>query len=162
MSTRRIALRASVAVAAAMVVPMAAPARATGTSSLPRPRSLPTELERALDARKALVLLVSLDGCPYCELVRESYLVPLRGSGQPVIQIELARSIALVDLRGRASTHAEVVRELGIRLAPTVLFLGRAGAEAAPRLSGIASPDFYGAYLRERVESANRAVAVQG
>lgn len=160
MSTRRVALRASAVLAAAMVVPVPAPALATGTSSLPRPRSLAAELERALDARKALVLMVSLDGCPYCKLVRESYLVPLRASGQPVLQIELALSIAVVDLRGRASTHARVVRELGVRLAPTVLFLGNAGAEAAQRLSGIASPDFYGAYLRERVDSANRSVAV--
>jgi len=155
MSTRRLALRACVVAAAATTVP----AWAAGALSLARPLSRAPELERALGARKALVVLVNLQGCPYCKLVRESYLVPLRDSGQPVIQIELERSIALADLRGRASTHAQIVHAFGIRFAPTVLFLGRAGAEAAPRLAGIASPDFYGAYLQERVDAANRSVA---
>ncbi|AMO25239.1 hypothetical protein UC35_03875 [Ramlibacter tataouinensis] len=127
--------------------------------ALPQPKSLATELERALAARKALVLLVSLEGCPYCNLVRGSYLAPLREQGQPVAQIEWGRATALADLQGRASTHDAVVRAFGVRLAPTVLFLGRGGKEAARRLAGMAIPDFYGAYLSERVESANREVA---
>lgn len=160
MSTRRAALRASLACMAALVLPrQGRAAQAAGAPSLPRPESLVAELERALALRHALVVMVSLDGCPYCKLVRESYLMPLRASGQPVVQVELVGSLPLVDLRGRASTHAQIVRELDVRLAPTVLFLGRRGAEAAPRLSGVASPDFYGAYLHERVVAANRAVA---
>jgi hypothetical protein len=109
--------------------------------------------------RKALVVMVSLDGCPYCKLVRESYLVPLRAGGQPVFQLELTGSMPLLDLRGRDATHAQAVRGFDVRLAPTVLFLGRDGVEVAARLTGIASPDFYGAYLQERLETANRSVA---
>ncbi|HLL17840.1 MAG TPA: thioredoxin fold domain-containing protein, partial [Rubrivivax sp.] len=109
--------------------------------------------------RKALVVMVSLDGCPYCKLVRESYLAPLRGEGQPVVQIELAQPSALIDAAGRPSTHAQVARSLRVRVAPTVLFLGRGGVEVAARLVGVANADFYGAYLSEQVAVANRAVA---
>lgn len=132
---------------------------ATPGGGLPRPGSLRAEIDQAALSRKALVLMVSLDGCPYCELVRRSYLAPLLATGQPVVQIELALPLPLVDARGLASTHALVSSSMGIRLAPTVLFLGRGGAELAPRLSGVASPDFYGAYLQERVAAANRAAA---
>ena len=156
MSTRRAALRAAVAgLAAWSSLPITASAAAP---LLPRPASLATELQRAMGARKALVVMVSLDGCAWCRLVRESYLVPLRAGGQPVVQIELDGAMPLQDLAGRASTHAQVVRAFDVRLAPTVLFLGRGGAEAAPRLAGVASPDFYGAYLQERVDAANRSV----
>jgi hypothetical protein len=128
-------------------------------AALPRPRSLAAALDEAVALRKALVLLVSLEGCPYCKLVRESYLLPMRAEGQPVVQLELTGPMALLDAQGQAATHAQVVRAWGVRVAPTVLFLGRGGTEAAPRLEGVASPDFYGAYLQERTEAANRMVA---
>ena len=161
------ARRQTLGVSAALIASLAMPSWATGTTAraeraqrLPRPVSLAAEIERALAIRKALVVLVSLDGCPYCQVVRESYLSPLRAGGQPVVQIELSRDLALIDFAGRASTHAHVVRGLGVRIAPTVLFLGRAGAEVADRLVGISNPDFYGGYLSELVEVANRAAAI--
>lgn len=139
---------------------MSLPALAQGAApSLPRPTSLAAELERALAAGRALVVMVSLEGCPWCKLARENYLVPLAAGGQRVVQVEMAGAIPLADLRGRPSTHEQVVRALDVRVAPTVLFIGRGRAEAAPRLSGIASPDFYGAYLQDRVDAANRTVA---
>lgn len=160
MSPRRKTLGAGAAFVASLVLPWRAAASAARTQRLPRPQSLTAEIERALRARRALVLMVSLDGCPYCKLVRDAYLVPLLAGGQPVVQIELAQTLALVDAAGRASTHAQVVCDLGIRVAPTVLFLGRDGAEVAARLVGVASADFYGGYLSERTEIANRSLAV--
>lgn len=156
MNTRRALLRACAA--GALAAWAARPALAQAPV-LPRPASLAAELERALAARRALVVMVSLEGCPWCKLARENYLVPLSAGGQRVVQIEMAGPIPLTDLRGRPSTHEQVVRALDVRVAPTVLFIGRGGAEVAPRLSGVASPDFYGAYLQERVDAANRTVA---
>jgi hypothetical protein len=161
MSTRRGLLRVvSLGMVAPVLVSAATAASAAHAAALPRPASLAAQLEQAISQRKALVLLVSLDGCPYCKLVRESYLVPMRSDGQPVVQIELAAPIPLIDLRGRESTHANVVRGFDVRVAPTVLFLGRGGVEAAPRLVGVASSDFYGAYLQERIEAANRRTGI--
>lgn len=156
MNTRRAVLRA---VAGTLAICTVADSFASSLV-LPRPASLAVELEQALKSKKALVLMVSLEGCPYCKLVRESYLVPLRAGGQPIIQLELVEKIPLQDLRSWQSTHAQVVSELNVRIAPTVLFLGRGGAETAARLTGVASPDFYGAYLQERVEAANRSLSV--
>lgn len=129
-----------------------------GAPSLPRPASLADALAGALAMRKALVVMVSLEGCPWCKLVRESYLAPLEAGGQPVVQLELAGAMPLRDLRGRESTHARVVGGWEVRLAPTVLFLGRGGIEAAARLAGVSNADFYGSYLQQRVDAANRSV----
>lgn len=156
MNTRRAALvRAGSALAAALL----APSLRAQPAVLPRAVSLQAELARALAGRKALVVMVSLEGCPYCKLVRESYLLPLRAQGQPVVQVDMAVQLPLVDAKGNASTHDQVVRALRVRVAPTVLFLGLGGVEAAPPLVGVASVDFYGAYLTERVAAANRSVA---
>ena len=108
---------------------------------LPPSSSLVADADAAARSGRALVVLVSLEGCPYCLAVRRAYLAPLRESGQPVVQVELKDA-----------------RSLGIRMAPTVLFLGRGGRELAPRLVGYSSPDFYGSYLDERVAAANAAV----
>lgn len=126
---------------------------------LPAPASLPAELAAALRKGRALVVLASLEGCPWCKLVRESYLVPLRAEGQPVVEIDLRGSTPLVDFAAGASTQARVAQSLKVRIAPTVLFIGPGGREAAPRLAGVPLPDFYGAYLQERLDAANRAAA---
>jgi thioredoxin-related protein len=156
MSTRRGLLAASAYALAASVLPRLAQAD-TGPA-LPPAASLARELAAALATGKALVVMVSLGGCPYCKAVRESYLVPLRAEGQPVVQVELNRAIPVADFEGAASTHVKVVRALRVRVAPTVLFFGRGGKEAAPRIAGMPLPDFYGAYLQERVDLANRSI----
>jgi hypothetical protein len=159
MSTRRTLLRRAGYGMWASLWPGAAQAGGdTLAAALPHPASLATALAQALGQHKALVVMFSLHGCPYCRLVRASYLAPLRAAGQPVVQLELAASLPVLDLQGAPATHAQIARAWGVRLAPTVLFLGRRGAEAATRLEGVASPDFYGAYLQERIDTANRSV----
>ena len=71
MSTRRGLLRAAgLGVAAGVLGRVASGAPAAAV--LPRPASLAAQLAQAVSLRKALVLMVSLEGCPYCKLVRES------------------------------------------------------------------------------------------
>ena len=103
--------------------------------------------------------MVSLEHCPHCRIVRESYLLPLRAEGQPVLQIEIDRGLPVLDFAGRAATHQQVARAFGVQVAPTVLFIGRGGREAAERITGVPLLDFYGAYLQERVDKANRSLA---
>lgn len=44
-------------------------------------------------------------------------------------------------------------------MAPTVLFLGKEGREVAPRLVGGSTSDFYGAYLEERIRTAQVTIS---
>jgi hypothetical protein len=126
---------------------------------LPMPSSLASALEAALARRRALVVMLSLPGCPWCKLVRESYLAPLLAEGQPVVEVDLQDKGGIVGFDGAATTPARVAEALRVRVAPTVLFLGHGVRELAPRLVGVSSVDFYGAYLQDRVDAANRAAA---
>ncbi|MEP6823476.1 MAG: thioredoxin fold domain-containing protein [Ramlibacter sp.] len=124
-------------------------------AELPSSASLADELAAALAAGKPLLVMASLHGCPFCKLVRDSYLAPLRvDTGQPVVQVDAQSSQAVRDFRGSATTHDRLLRSWGVAVLPTVLFFGKAGREVAERLVGASIPDFYGAYLDERVRKA--------
>lgn len=146
--------------------PVMAPAPATppapaheGRVQLPVPASLADALAQALVRQQPLVVMVSLPGCPFCRTVRDSHLGPLMAdTGQPVVQIDMRSRRALRDFEGRATDHDSIVRGWGIGVAPTLLFIGRGGKEVAPRLAGASLPDFYGAYLDDRLAQARRAV----
>jgi thioredoxin-related protein len=81
-----------------------------------------------------------------------------RDEGLPVVQVDLQGDMAVIDVQGRASMHRDVARTWGVKLAPTVLFLDPKGTEIAERLVGGMLPDFYGAYLDERLLSARAAL----
>lgn len=127
--------------------------------TLPVPASLQDELASALRANQPLVLMVSLDGCPYCKIARENYLAPLvRDHGLRVVQINMQHKALLKDIKGVGKTHEQLVAELAVSIAPTLIFYGPAGREVAGRLVGIGSEDFYGAYLDQSVGLARAVV----
>lgn len=134
------------------------PLRAAGRT-LPLSVSLPDELAQALAGRQPLVVMVSLHRCPWCEEVRNNYLAPMRErEGLPVVQVDMRSEQGTRTVQGAGITHDALVRAWQVKVAPTVLFLGRDGAEVADRLIG-GSPDFYHGYLERRLEQARQAVA---
>lgn len=139
----------------------AAPAWAALDASerlLPTSQSLQSDLALALAHKQPLVVMASLHGCPFCKIVREHYLLPLQQSGALVTQIHFLSPEPLRDWNGAATTHGGMVRQLEIEVAPSVLFYGAGRGEVAERLIGSSIPDFYGAYLDERMKTARAAV----
>jgi thioredoxin-related protein len=127
--------------------------------SLPLSASLPDELSAALKQGQPLVVMVSLDGCPFCKVAQENYLNPLRvQEGLPVVQVDMNSSQKIKNFDGSTLTQGDLIRRWKIKLAPTVLFFGRGGAEVAERMVGGYIPDFYGAYLDQRLAQARSAL----
>ena len=128
-------------------------------AKLPVAVALPEHLRLALQQGSPLVVMVSLPGCPFCKAVRESHLAPMqREQGLPVVQVDMMSHSLLRDFQGASLTHEQQIDAWGIRVAPTVLFFGRRGQEVAERLVGSYLPDFYGAYLEQRLETARKAL----
>ncbi|HYD77319.1 hypothetical protein [Ramlibacter sp.] len=141
-------------------LPLLAAGGLARTATLPAPRSLAEELDRALEARRPLLVMASLDGCPFCKTVRDHFLAPLRtDTGQPIVQLDMGSAQAVADFDGRSRTHSQLLREWGVGVAPSVLFFGRGGREVAERLVGASIPDFYGAYLDQRLATALKRIA---
>ena len=134
--------------------PLALTVRAAPEHRLPAAVSLKDELAAALQLTLPLVVMVSLDGCPFCRVVREHHLLPLLQQGQPVVQVDMRSNARLLDFAGKSRTHDELVRTWKVNVAPTLLFFGNGAAEVAPRLQGASIPDFYGSYLEQRIHAA--------
>ncbi len=126
---------------------------------LPAPVSLADELSAALKQGQPLVVMVSLAHCPFCRIARDSYLSPLRREEHvPVVQIDMRTAVLVRDFSQTAVTHDSLARAWVIKVAPTVLFFGPGGKEVAERLVGGYIPDFYGAYLDQRMQTARMAI----
>jgi thioredoxin-related protein len=146
-------------VGAAALCTSAASIAQPGHASLPLAVSLQDELALALRKGQPLVVMVSLEGCPFCKVARQNYLGPLHEQqGLPVVQVDMRSNRALKNFRGASATHDEMSRQWRIRIAPTVLFFGRDGTEVAERLVGGYIPDFYGAYLDDRLQQARASL----
>jgi thioredoxin-related protein len=150
---RRLTRVLAAALAAGPLLALATDVRAE--TALERPASLRDAGAAAAARHQPLVLLVSLPGCPYCERVRRSELLPLvRETPTPAVQIDIGSAARVEDFDGTVRSHDAVATRLQARFTPTVLFLGPDGTELAERLVGAGDPDFYGALLEQRLEAA--------
>ena len=126
------------------------------TAALPTPASLRGAAQAAAARGEPLVVMTTLKGCVYCELVRNHYLAPMRREGLLVaVQIDVQdRQSNLQGFAGDTTTPADQARAWKARFTPTVMFFGPDGQELAERLVGVAVPDFYGEYLEARLLEA--------
>ena len=131
----------------------------TPAATLPAARSLPDELAQALQRGQPLVVMVSLEGCPFCRIARQSHLSPMHREGGAIVQVDMRSALAVRDFDGRMVTHDALVQRWRIPIAPTLLFFGPGGREVAERMEGAYQPDFYGPYLEGRLEQSRTAIA---
>jgi thioredoxin-related protein len=125
-------------------------------AALPTPASLRGAALAAAARGEPLVVMTTLKGCVYCELVRNNYLAPMRREGLVVaVQLDVQdRQSNLQSFAGDTTTPADQARAWKARFTPTVMFFGPDGQELAERLVGVAVPDFYGEYLEARLTEA--------
>ena len=174
------------AVAAPLTLLLASKRASAQQASLPQPRSLDALLEQVAGDGRPIVAMFSLQGCAWCEAVRREQLAGLAreqaSRGIRVVEFDMrderafdaaparraraqapaasaqSAAAAATTIAG-AGSPATLARLMGIRTAPTLVFLGPTGEEVAPRLVGYGSPDFYSAYLEERIDRAKAALA---
>ncbi len=126
---------------------------------LPSVDALQPALDQAISRGQPLVVMVSLDGCPFCKVARMNYLRPIVGKdGLVIVQVDMRSPRPIADFQGQTQSQDALTRQWKIKIAPTVLFFGKGAAEVAERLEGGYIPDFYGAYLDERLAIARKAV----
>jgi len=90
--------------------------------ALPVTDSLPDALANALQLKQPLVVMVSLQGCPFCKVIRENYLHPLREDGLQIVQIDMRDNRRIVDFDGSVSSQDAWIRKYGIKLAQRCCF----------------------------------------
>ena len=136
---------------------MAAPQDAS-ERLLPTTTDLRASLAQALARGEPLIVLATLHGCPFCKVARENYLVSELKAGRAVTQIHFLSRDPVRDWQGNEITHGQLVKQLQVEAAPTLLLYGAGAKEVAPRLVGGSTSDFYAAYLDERIAQARAVV----
>lgn len=143
-----------------LALPAMAP-MAAGRPALPALTDVSADAAAAARRGEPLLVLVSLPRCHYCDTVRQGYLAKPAATGELVVrELDMSADTPLRDADGKRTSARAWARAQGVRVAPTVLFLDARGRPAAPALRGI-QPDFYGAYLEQRLEEARGAVRGQ-
>jgi thioredoxin-related protein len=155
---RRLFLLAAPALAAALV------ARAAPSAALPLATDLQADGRESRRRLAPIVVLFSLTGCPYCEIVRRSHLAPMlrdpRESARAIIrQIDIDIEHPVVGFGGARTTHAAIARAHEVRSVPVVAFWDGEGRPVADSLRGMLLPDFYSAYLESALEGARARLA---
>ena len=128
---------------------------------LVQPASLKAAAQTAVRQGHPLVVMTTLQGCPFCDLVRDRFLQPALAAGRLfAVQVDIRdRQTPLQDFQGNTRTGADMARQWKARFAPTVLFLDAQGRELTERLVGVAVADFYDDYLWQHIAQAQRKLA---
>ncbi len=117
----------------------------------------------ALRARPIL-LFVTQPGCPYCDRARRQYLRHMAKDPQYTSRAllrEVSIAAQLTDFDGHRITGQELATRLSIRLFPTIVLVDGTGKLLAPALVGYTVPDFYAAYVEERITSAEKTLTAK-
>lgn len=121
-------------------------------------------LQKEMQEKKLpLLLAFRADYCGYCAQLEQEYLAPMVKSGDYANRILIRRfsmdkEDSTTDFDGEHLDAGEFAYRHKVSLTPTLVFLNAQGDEVAERLLGYNSPDFYGAYLENAIETAHQAV----
>ena len=127
---------------------------------LEQPHSLRDRARAAQSQGQPLVVMTTLKGCPFCDVVRTNYLFPMHQRGEIVaLQLDITDGVPVEYFDGQWLTPREIGRLWKNRVAPTIYFFDAQGRELAERLEGMAVPDFFGVYLDQRLDTARQALA---
>jgi thioredoxin-related protein len=112
---------------------------------------------RAEAGQVPILIMFSMQGCAYCEIVREEFLKPMLRNPEYRSKV-LIREIhsdsyaSLRDFDGKPVEAAELAHRYRASLSPTVVFLDPQGRELAERLVGVTTRDYYGGFLDEAID----------
>ena len=117
-------------------------------------------LSKVAEARSLpILLMVSQDHCPYCELLKEEILNPMVISGDyinkavmSVLTIDDSRQV--IDFNGKKVEPRTIAVRYNATLTPTLLFLDYQGNEVQERMTGVNTVEMYGYYLDESIDEA--------
>lgn len=111
------------------------------------------------ERRLPILLMFSADYCSYCERLEEDFLKPMLRSGDYedkvlIRKIKISGFGKVRDFDGKQISISEFRARYKISVTPTVVFLDGSGAQLAPKRVGLTTPDFYGGYLDQSIDTA--------
>ncbi len=115
--------------------------------------------ELARQRNVPMLVMFSMDNCPYCNIVEDEFLRPMLISGDYedkvlIRMIKVDSYDTLTDFNGESIEADDIANRYSAFLTPTVVFVDSRGNELAERLVGLTTVDFYGGDLDDRIDLA--------
>mgnify|MGYP001820038872 CR=1 FL=1 len=112
------------------------------------------------DARRLpIMLMFSAIDCGYCELLEEEFLRPMLLGGEYEDRIIMRKIVLddgsrLKDFSGQRRDATALSDQYRVFVTPTILFVNAEGRELTARMLGINTPELFGGYLDDCIETA--------
>lgn len=110
-----------------------------------------------------LLLAFEASHCNYCARLKTEHLQPMNnneGYTQRILirTIQIDGKNEITGFNGEKISPSKLSKEYKAFLTPTMLFLNDKGDEVAKRMLGYNSPDYFGFYLDQAIEAAEKKV----
>lgn len=120
-------------------------------------KDLRQDAQLARQRNVPLLLMFSMDHCPYCSVVEESFLKPMlrnRDYDTKVLmrKVELEAGGSVIDFDGKQVEVDAISDRYSISLVPTVILLDHQGKQLASSLIGMANEHYYGGDLDAAID----------
>ena len=144
-----------------------APAALPAEVTVPVATDLLADGETARSSRLPILLAFMARHCSYCEVLEEGYLKPMLRSGEYAERILIRKLILdngshLADFAGKKISATALATRYRVYVTPTILFVDAAGMELARRMVGFNTPEMYGGYLEQCIETARHVIRGTG
>lgn len=115
--------------------------------------------ELAQQRQLPILMMFSQAGCSFCERLADDFLRPMLISGdyeeRVLIRIfRIDRYGKMRDFDGIERDVYDITSRYRVSVTPTLVFLDGNGHHLAQRMVGLTTPDFFGGYLDEAIDTA--------
>lgn len=106
-----------------------------------------------------ILIMFGTDECPYCELLKEDFLIPILISGDYTDKIilreaHIASGEVITDFSGKKISIGEFSARYGVTLFPTMVFVDSNGQVLVKNIIGITTPSLFGGTLDDSIDEA--------
>ncbi len=122
-------------------------------------KDLAADAKVARERKLPIMLFFSQSSCPYCEVMKETYIKPMLRSGwdkdRVIIRMVMTDNMGSVrDFSGASISADQFTSRYKAYMTPTLAFVDANGKELAPRLMGIGNEYFFGGDIETAIETS--------
>ena len=127
--------------------------------------NLQTESQLAKEKNLPILILFSLSHCPYCQLIKEDFLIPMIISGDYtdkviIREMNIEENPDIIDLSGAKKSAYFFAQEMGVSLFPTMIFINNQACKLTESIKGINTPSLFGGRIDDAIEQANNNLKI--
>ena len=126
---------------------------------LPRINDARNEARLAQQKKLPILIMFGTEGCPFCQLLKEDFLIPMIISGDYINKVILreeyvAADIYLIDFAGKKVSSSEFARRYGVSMYPTTVLVDHTGEPLVGKIIGVTTPSLFGGTLDDAIDKA--------